>query len=459
MVARTADGNGRRRGREALGVMAVDLHGASASGSLSEKAVGGRAWTALAMLWFLYVLNFLDRGLLSTLAKPIQDSLHISDSQLGLISGLYFAVFYCFIAIPVGWLADRTNRVKVLSLACAIWSGATMACGLSANFPQLVAARMTVGVGEAGGVPPSYAIITDYFPPSRRGTALAIYNLGPGIGQAFGLAAGASIAAAYGWRSAFLILGAVGVVSALGVKLALREPVRGGLDVAHHATAGDRSSFTLTARKFFSRPPLVLAAVAGGTTQVITYGAGAFTNLILMREKGMTLEEAAVWPAVVAAVFMSGGILASGRVIDRYAVRWKPAYALIPAITLAFALPFYLGFVASPQWPTAVAFLAGPYFLNFFYLSSAVALVHEEVAPNQRVMSGALLLLVMNLMGMGIGPALVGALSDHLKADHPQHSLQLALYALAPLYILAVALFVILTLVLRREATGERATG
>jgi MFS family permease len=423
---------------------------------IAEPAiVNGAAWRALAMLWFLYVLNFLDRGLLSTLAKPIQDSLHISDSQLGLISGLYFAVFYCFIAIPVGWLADRTNRVKVLALACAIWSGATAACGLAGNFPQLVAARMIVGVGEAGGVPPSYAIITDYFPPGRRGTALAIYNLGPPIGQAFGLAAGASIAAAFGWRYAFLVLGAAGVVSALFVRLALREPPQGRFDQARSAVAVS-ASFWATVKAFLSRPSLVLAAFACGTTQVITYGAGAFTNLILMREKGMTLAEAAVWPAVVVAVFMSGGILASGRVIDRHAVRWKPAYALIPAISLALALPFYLGFVLAPGWPLAVAFLAGPYFLNFFYLSSAVALVQEESAPNQRVMAGALLLLIMNLMGMGIGPTFVGALSDRLRAAHPQHSLQMALLALAPLYILAVILFLVLTLVLSKEHATAR---
>src|SRR6516162_8178770 len=168
---------------------------------------GARAWLVLGMLCFVYVLNFLDRQLLAILAKPIQDSLHITDGQLGLIGGLYFALFYCFIAIPVGWLADRTNRVRVLSLACALWSVATMACGVSATYPQLVGARMAVGIGEAGGVPPSYAIVTDYFPPGRRATALSIFNLGPPVGQALGVAFGASIAAAYSWRHAFVILG------------------------------------------------------------------------------------------------------------------------------------------------------------------------------------------------------------------------------------------------------------
>ena len=136
-------------------------------------ALGARAWIVLAVLAFVYVLNFLDRQLLSILAKPIQDSLHVTDGQLGRIGGLYFALFYCLISIPVGWLADRTNRVRVLSLACALWSVATMACGLSANYSQLVASRMAVGVGEAGGVPPSYAIISELLPSAaRRGTAL-----------------------------------------------------------------------------------------------------------------------------------------------------------------------------------------------------------------------------------------------------------------------------------------------
>lgn len=189
-----------------------------------------RAWIVLGVLCLVYVLNFLDRQLLSILAKPIQDSLHLKDTQLGLIGGLYFALFYCLISIPVGWLADRTNRVKVLALACAIWSAATMGCGLAGTYSQLVAARMTVGVGEAGGVPPSYAIISDYFPPGRRGLALGLFNLGPPIGQALGIAFGAAIAASFSWRDAFLAIGAVGVLAALAIILVVREPPRGGLD-------------------------------------------------------------------------------------------------------------------------------------------------------------------------------------------------------------------------------------
>ena len=209
--------------------------GGLVDGSQSEFALAAqaprtsvRAWVVLGVLCFLYILNFLDRQLLSILAKPIQDTLHISDGQLGRIGGLYFALFYCLISIPVGWLADKTNRVWVLSAACALWSAATMACGLSANYPQLVASRMTVGIGEAGGVPPSYAIISDYFPPGRRGTALSLYNMGAPLGQALGVAIGASIAAAYSWRYAFIVLGGAGVFAAVLVMAVVREPPRGG---------------------------------------------------------------------------------------------------------------------------------------------------------------------------------------------------------------------------------------
>lgn len=417
---------------------------------------GSRAGIALAVLCGVYVLNFLDRSLLAILAKPIQDTLHISDGQLGLIGGLYFALFYCFIAIPIGWLADKTNRVNVLSVACAIWSVATACCGLAVRYPQLVVARMLVGVGEAGGVPPSYALITDYFPPGRRGKAFGIYNLGPPIGAALGIAFGAAIAAAFNWRDAFTVLGGAGVLAAIAVRLILREPARGGLDHSPAPAAATRSGFFDTAAMFFSRPALVLAALGSGATQVITYGQSNFTSLFLMREKGMTLDEIAIWYALVVGVVMSAGMLVSGQMVDRLTRRSKSAYATLPAASLVLAIPLYVGFVWAPSWPLALVFLSGPAFLNYFYLSSSIALVQEEVRPNQRVMSGALLLLVMNFMGLGLGPAYVGAASDYFRASHPAHSLQIALYSLTPFYVVAVLIFVALARVLRRES---RTTG
>jgi predicted MFS family arabinose efflux permease len=404
----------------------------------------------------VYVLNFLDRQLLSILAKPIQDDLRITDGQIGMISGLYFAMFYCVLAIPIGWLADRTHRVRVLSLACALWSAATVACGFSANYVQLALARMAVGVGEAGGVPPSYSIVADYFPPGKRGTALSLFNLGPPIGQALGVAFGASITAAYSWRSAFISLGAVGIVMAAIVLLFVREPARGGLDGASAARTvvvqPARGGFWSTCRMFFSHPVLLRVSLACAATQFVTYAVLNFTTLFLMREKGMTLQDIAVYYAILIGAGIGSGMYVSGRLIDRLARRSKAAYGYLPAVALALAIPFFIAFVSVPDWPLALASLAVPTFLNYFYLSPAVTLVQEEVLPDQRVLAGALLLLVMNLIGLGLGPTWLGAVSDLLRPSHPDNSLQLAFYTLVPFYVLAVLLHLWLARALKRHS-------
>ncbi|WP_066809203.1 spinster family MFS transporter [Sphingomonas asaccharolytica] len=411
-------------------------------------ATSARAWVMLGTLTFVYVLNFLDRQLLGILAKPIQDDLHITDGQLGLIGGLYFAFFYCFIAIPIGWLADRSNRITIVSLACAIWSGATTACGLAATYPQLVAARMTVGFGEAGGVPPSYALITDTFPPGRRGIAFGIYNLGPPIGAALGIAFGASIAAFFHWRDAFIAIGAIGVVTAILVRLFLREPERGATDPMVQQVSA-KARFWPTIGMFFTHPILLLAALGSGATQFVTYGLGNFAVLFLIREKGMSLQQIAIWYAIVVLVGMCSGMLVSGRVIDRFTRHSRRVYAIAPALSLIVAMPFYAAFVWAPGWPLALVLLTITMVFNYVYLSCSVALVQEEVRPDQRVLAGALLLLVMNFIGLGLGPTWVGAASDWFKAAGDTHSLRTALYTLVPAYPVAILLFLWLARVIR----------
>lgn len=424
----------------------------------AEPAPRKGAWLVLGILCFVYVLNFLDRQLLSILAKPIQDDLGVTDGQLGLISGLYFALFYCIISIPVAWLADRTNRVKVLSIACGLWSLATVACGMASTYPQLVLARMTVGVGEAGGVPPSYAIITDYFPPSLRGRALALFNLGPPIGQSLGVAFGASIAAAYDWRLAFIILGVVGVVAAFVVFGVVREPERGALDVKPavvvepEPAGGDPAlDFWATCRMFCTNPTLMLAALGSGANQFITYASLNFATLFLMREKGMTLEEIAFFYAILIGVAICGGMYVSGRMLDVMKKKSKAAYGLLPGVALFLAIPCFVGFVWAPTWPLALVFLAPPLFLNYFYLTPSVALVQEEVKPRQRVLAGAILLLIMNLLGLGLGPTYLGLASDFFARTNPENSLQMAFYTLTPFYVLASGIFLVLARRLRRE--------
>ena len=379
-----------------------------------------RAWFVQAVLCFVYVLNFLDRQLLSILAKPIQDELGVTDGQLGLLGGFYFALFYCILAIPVGWLADRTNRVRVLALSCALWSAATAACGLSANYPQLAASRMAVGV-----------------------------------------AFGASIAAAYSWRDAFLWVGVVGVITAVIVWLFVREPKKGGLDqkLETHppvdAAPIPRAGFLSTGRMYFANPVLRGMALACGATQFITYALLNFATLFLMREKGMTLQEVALWYALVVGIGVSAGMFLSGRLIDRLTRRSRTAYAWLPAMGLAIAAPFFAAFVWAPSWQLGLIFLILPMGLNYFYLSPAITMVQEEVRPDQRVLSGALLLLVMNLIGLGLGPTYLGAASDFFRASHPDNSLQMAMYTLLPFYGLAIAMFVGLAGTIRRQAARE----
>jgi predicted MFS family arabinose efflux permease len=423
---------------------------------------GRYVWIVLALLCLVYMLNFLDRQLLSILAKPIQDELGISDGQLGRLGGLYFALFYCILGVPVAWLADRGNRVRVLSVACAVWSAATIACGMAQSHAQLVMARMSVGIGEAGGVPPSYSIISDYFPASRRGTALGLFNLGPPIGQALGVAFGAKIAAAYDWRLAFVLLGAAGLLAAAVVWGVIREPRRGATDAdvrvtvasAERATAANAEeamSFWAALRMFATRPTLVLVSLASAATQFVNYAALGFTTLFLMREKAMTLNEIAVWYALLLGICVTAGIFLSGRLIDRFSPRFPQVYGLLPGIALAVAVPFFIGFVHAPTWPVALAFLAVPTFLNYFYLTPAVTLVQNTVSARQRTLAGAVLLLIMNLIGLGLGPTWVGAVSDWFRPTHPSNSLQLAFYSLVPFYLIAIALHLALARRLARD--------
>ena len=439
----------------------VDSPRAPTNGDIRQRSYAG---VVLTLLCIVYVLNFLDRQLLSILAKPIQDDLHMTDGQLGRLGGLYFALFYCVLGVPVAWLADRGNRVRVLAIACALWSAATIACGLSRTYTELAAARMSVGIGEAGGVPPSYAIISDYFPAGRRGTALGIFNLGPPIGQALGVAFGAKIAAAYDWRLAFILLGAAGILASITVATMVREPARGATDpqapaVDAEGDAEGVTSFWSTLRMFWARPTLRLVSLAAGATQFVTYGTLGFTTLFLMREKGMSLDAIAVWYALLLGIGVTAGIFLSGRLLDRFADRSPQIYGLLPGVALAIAVPFFIAFVHAPSWPVALAFLAVPTFLNYFYLTPAVTLVQNAVAARQRTLAGAVLLLIMNLIGLGLGPTWVGAFSDWVRPAHPHNSLQLAFYSLVPFYFLAIVLHLALARRLRRDRIDQFSIG
>jgi predicted MFS family arabinose efflux permease len=425
---------------------------------MTSKRGSTYRWIVLALLAFAYVLNFLDRQLLAILAKPIQDDLGISDGQIGLLGGFYFALFYCTISLPVAWLADRGNRVRVVAIACAIWSAATLACGLSRSYSQLVAARMMVGVGEAGGVPPSYSIISDYFEPESRGRALALFNLGAPIGQALGVAFGAGMAAAYDWRSAFVAMGVIGIVAAAILALVVREPVRGTADRAAHEPSGrppgqeDTSGFRDVLRLFLTQPRLWLTALAAGIAAFLSYAMLNFAALFLMREKGMTLEEVGLYYAMLLACSIGGGIYISGWLVDRLGPKGERFYAIIPAVALALAIPFFVGFVEAETWQTAILLLILPTFLGHFFLTPAVAFVQLSVRPSERTLASAMFLFVINMIGLGLGPTYLGAMSDAFRASAPETSLQIAFHALTPFYLITVGLYFYLARIIRNQA-------
>jgi predicted MFS family arabinose efflux permease len=385
-------------------------------------------------LCVVYTFNFLDRQFLSILAEPVKHALLLTDTQLGMLTGLMFALFYTMFGIPVSALADRYNRVRIVSIACALWSAFTGACGLATGFVSLAIARMGVGVGEAGGTAPSYSIICDYFRPEERGVGLAIFSLGVPIGTMLGAASGGWIAAHYGWRTAFLALGAAGLVLAPILPLVVREPARGRLDPPRDNQAA--ASVATTIKVFVRSPTLVLTACSAGLTAVLIYGLLSWMPAYLIREQGMSLSQIASSYSVVAGITIGIGTLVGGYVVDAVAPRRPYLYALLPGCTALLGLPFLIGITHAQTWMSTLAFMAGPYVLLNCYLAPALTVIQNGVAANQRAAAGAIFLFVLNIIGLGCGPLLIGMASDHFTPVYGTHALRIALLCLAPVFVL-----------------------
>jgi len=392
------------------------------------------------LLVIVYTLNFLDRQLVSVLTEPIRKELKLSDTEMGMLGGLYFAAFYTFFGIPVGWLADRTKRIWIMSGACALWSAFTMGCGMASNFVTLAVMRMGVGIGEAGGSPPSYSLISDYFPPKERGTGLAIYSLGVPLGSMLGAALGGGIAAHYGWRMAFIAVGAPGVVMALVMLLVIREPKRGGLDAfAEGAEVHAPPPPLLSAvASFFSNRTLLLTAIASGLSAFVGYAGLNWNVPFLMRVKGMSLGDVAKYYSLVLGITGVIGTFAAGWIADKLGHLDRRWYAWIPALAFTLTIPFWLGMLWAPTWQLTLLFIAGPALLNNMYLAPALAVVQNAVPPARRTISGATLLFVLNLVGLGGGPVFVGRISDMAKPRWGDHSIAIGLAALIPVVAVTV---------------------
>lgn len=413
---------------------------------------GAYPYIVLGVLLVVYILNYLDRQLVSILVEPIRKELGFSDTQLGLITGLVFAVFYSICGVPVAWMADRMNRVRIVAIACGLWSLFTGACGLAGSFAQLALARVGVGIGEAGGVPPSYAILSDYFPPFRRGLAMGLFSLGIPLGVFFGGAYGAWASGHWGWRGAFLSLAIPGMLLAIALPLIVREPARGNLDAAAGPDDG-RLSLGATIAAFLKEPVLVLTALGCSFSGVAGYTLQSWSPAFLMRVQGATIEQVGSTYSPLIGLSIGIGIFGSGWIADRLGKRSLRAYSLVPAVAFTAAFPLYLWALSAPGWLASTLLLAIPQGLCFSYLAPAVAVVQNLVPPARRASSSALLLFFLNFL-IGCGPFYVGMVSDWAKPEYGDASLRVALYALIPFFILGVGCNYAASVAMKKRGLG-----
>lgn len=340
----------------------------------------------------------------------------------------------------MAWLSDRTRRVGIMAVACGVWSLATAGCGLARSFVQLAAARVLVGAGEAGGSPPAYSLISDYFPPSRRGTGLAIYSLGVPIGSALGVALGGWVAASHGWRAAFVAVGVPGLLLAVLMPIVMREPRRGGLDAPSGSVVERESAASLvrTIRTFLADPILVRTAISSGLSAFVGYAMLSWNPSFLARVKGMRLGEIAHYYSLIIGVTGLTGTFAAGWLVDRLGGRDQRWYAWLPAIAFTVGVPAFLGLLWAPSWPVALGFITALALLGNMYLAPALAVVQNAAAPSRRGVAGATLLFVLNLIGLGGGPLFVGWISDMAYAQGSSKPLLTGYAALLPVMVLTI---------------------
>ena len=381
---------------------------------------------ALALLTLVYVFNFIDRQIVVILQESIKLDLGLMDWQLGLLSGFAFAIFYATLGVPIARLADRGNRSNIIAISIAVWSGMTALCGTVQAFWQLLLARIGVGVGEAGCSPPAHSIISDLYPPSQRSTALSIYNMGIYVGVFFGYLAGGWLDQVLGWRIAFLAVGLPGVLVAVVVKLTLREPPRGLSEQL--TTVADAVPFKQVFLELWNRRSFRHLSIAGGLHAFVGYGAGNWMPPFLARVHGMESGEIALWLGPIAALCGAGGAFLGGWLTDRYGVRDPRWYVWIPAWAIVASLPMVL-FVYLYHDPTvALLVYTVPVVLGAMFLGPMLAMVHGMVQPRMRAFASSILFFVLNLVGLGFGPLVTGAISDVLAVSiGPSEGLRWAL--------------------------------
>lgn len=409
--------------------MASVAAGAPANSRVSSERL--MLWTLLCV----YILNFLDRQIVTILAEPIKRELGLSDTQLGLMTGLAFALFYAVLGIPIARYADRpdANRVGLISISLVIWSGMTAISGFAQNFSQLLLARVGVGVGEAGCTPAAHSLISDTVPIERRASAIAFYGLGIPIGSLLGIMIGGVLSDILGWRHAFMVVGMPGIVLAVFVWVALRDPRRHPEAVASRkqvpavAQLSTRAAFAAIA----SSRAYVLLAVAAGLVAFLSYGKGVWVVIYFMRSHQLTGTQVGLYGGLVLGLSGLLGTWGGGWLADRFGRRDRRHMLTAPAIGMVIAAPLLFLAYSAADWRVALALLAVPTALNSLYYGPAYALAQQLVVPQARAMATATMVFAQNLIGLGLGPLFFGMMSDGFKPMAGTDSVQWVLFGAA----------------------------
>jgi MFS family permease len=393
-----------------------------AAGGVNPVSAGYRRY-ALSLLLLIYTLNFLDRQVINILAEPIKRDLGLLDWQLGMMTGFAFAIFYTVLGIPIARHAEKSSRPMIIAISVAAWSGFTMLCGMTTNFVQLLLARIGVGVGEAGCTPPAHSLITDYVPREMRASAIAFYSIGTPLGTLVGMAMGGVVADAYGWRTAFLVAGAPGVIVAIVAALTLVEPRRKmAADIA--ARAASQLPLKAVMKVLKSKKTFWLVAFAAAIKAFVGYGHAPFTASFFFRNhaeevariaEGFGLQSAGFLGLALGLIGGTAGVFGAwigGVIADKLGARDIRAYVLVPAIASVLSIPlFILAVSVSSVW-LAIGILTIPIALGSLWYGPVYATAQSIVAPHMRATTAAVILFVINLIGLGLGPVFVGALSD-----------------------------------------------
>lgn len=384
---------------------------------------------ALGVLFLGYVVNFIDRSILAILLEPIKHDLSLSDSELGLLGGLAFALFYATLGIPIAALADRWSRVKVLAISMIIWSAMTALCGMASNFITLLIARIGVGVGEAGASPPSHSLISDYFPIESRATALSIYALGIPFGSMVGNFVGGWGAEELGWRTTFFLVGIPGILVAFLILATLKEPPRGLSEKREIKPDGTAPPAMKDVFRFlWTKKSFRHIGFAAGLHAFVGYGAGTWNAPFLIRSHEMPITEVGSWLAIISGIgaigTFAGGFLGdkiSDRTGDR---RW---YLWVCGISTLIMVPFQLTAYLYDELWAVIPSLFVVSILGGMYLGPSFAMTQGLVTLRMRAVASAILLFMLNIIGMGLGPYFVGIASDLLAPNFAIHSLRYAL--------------------------------